>query len=104
MPYLRRCASPSRSRCRTKFSNAWATPTPLITYASTPTAVHKRSFEKTLFQYNFMVHHPLTARREAPPTGVIETLSAGYAAVNRQPWVLLLPVLLNLFLWLGPRA
>jgi hypothetical protein len=46
----------------------------------------------------------LTARREAPPTGVIETLSAGYAAVNRQPWVLVLPVLLNLFLWLGPHV
>jgi hypothetical protein len=46
----------------------------------------------------------LTARREAPPTGVIETLSSGYAAVNRQPWVLVLPVLLNLFLWLGPHV
>src|SRR5438874_6988324 len=50
------------------------------------------------------MHHPLTARREAPPTGVIETLSAGYAAVNRQLWVLLLPVLLNVFLWLGPHV
>jgi hypothetical protein len=46
----------------------------------------------------------MTARREAPPTGVIETLSAGYAAVNRQPWVLLLPIFLNLFLWLGPHV
>src|SRR5205823_2202716 len=44
------------------------------------------------------------ARREAPPTGVIETLSAGYAALNRQLWVLLLPVLLNVFLWLGPHV
>lgn len=35
---------------------------------------------------------------------MIETLSAGYAAVNRQPLVLLLPVLLNLFLWLGPHV
>jgi hypothetical protein len=50
------------------------------------------------------VHHPLTARREATPTGVIETLSAGYAAVNRQPWVLALPILLNVFLWLGPHV
>jgi hypothetical protein len=56
------------------------------------------------FEYNLRVHHPLTARREASPTGVIETLSAGYAAVNRQPWVLLLPILLNLFLWLGPHV
>ena len=50
------------------------------------------------------MHHPLAARREAQPTGVIETLSAGYAAVNQQLWVLLLPVLLNLFLWLGPHV
>ena len=50
------------------------------------------------------MHHPLTARREAPPTGVIETLSAGFTAVNRQLWVLLLPVLLDLFLWLGPHV
>ena len=35
---------------------------------------------------------------------MIETLSAGYAAVNRQPWVLLLPIVLNLFLWLGPHV
>ncbi len=35
---------------------------------------------------------------------MIETLSAGYAAVNRQPWVLLLPILLNVFLWLGPHV
>lgn len=46
----------------------------------------------------------MTARREASPTGVIETLSAGYAAVNRQPLLLLLPILLNLFLWLGPHV
>ena len=50
------------------------------------------------------MQHPLSARREAQPTGVIETLSAGYAAVNRQPWVLVLPILLNLFLWLGPHV
>ena len=50
------------------------------------------------------MHHPLTARRKAPPTGVIETLSAGYGAVNRQLWVLLLPVVLNAFLWLGPHV
>lgn len=50
------------------------------------------------------MQHPLTARREAQPTGVIETLSAGYAALNRQLWVLALPVLLNVFLWLGPHV
>jgi hypothetical protein len=50
------------------------------------------------------VQHPLTARRQAPPIGVIETLSAGYTAVNRQLWVLLLPILLDVFLWLGPHV
>jgi len=50
------------------------------------------------------VHHPLKARREASPTGVIETLSAGFTALNRQLWVLVLPVLLDLFLWLGPHV
>ena len=48
--------------------------------------------------------NPLAARRQAQPTGVIETLSAGYTAVNRQLWVILLPVLLDVFLWLGPHV
>jgi hypothetical protein len=50
------------------------------------------------------VHQPLTARRQAQPSGVIETLSAGFSAVHRQLWVLLLPVLLDVFLWLGPHV
>ena len=48
--------------------------------------------------------NPLAARRQAQPTGVIDTLSAGYTAVNRQLWVILLPVLLDVFLWLGPHV
>jgi hypothetical protein len=35
--------------------------------------------------------------------GVIDTLSAGFNLVNRRPWLLAVPVLLDLFLWLGPR-
>src|SRR5882672_6277615 len=50
------------------------------------------------------MHNPLAARRQAQPTGVIETLSAGYTAVNRQLWVLMLPILLDVFLWLGPHV
>src|SRR5260370_30371878 len=50
------------------------------------------------------MHTPLAARRQAQPTGVIETLSAGYTAVNRQLWVLLLPILLDVFLWFGPHV
>jgi hypothetical protein len=50
------------------------------------------------------VQQPLAARRQAQPTGVIETLSAGYSAVNRHLWILLLPILLDVFLWLGPHV
>jgi hypothetical protein len=50
------------------------------------------------------MQHPATARRQAQPSGVIETLSAGYAALNRQLWVLALPILLDVFLWLGPQV
>lgn len=37
-------------------------------------------------------------------SGVIDTLSAGYGVVNRRVWILLIPVLLDLFLWLGPQV
>lgn len=37
------------------------------------------------------------------PAGVIDTLSFGFAAVSRRLWLLLLPVGLDLYLWLGPR-
>ncbi len=50
------------------------------------------------------MQHPLTARRQAKPNGVIEALSAGYAAVNRRLWVLLLPIAVDLVLWFGPHV
>jgi len=43
------------------------------------------------------------ARGDSPPPGIIDTLSAGFQAVNRVPWVIGLPVLLDLLVWLGPR-
>jgi hypothetical protein len=49
------------------------------------------------------VQHPPSARREAPK-GLIDTLSAGYVALNRQLWVLLVPILVDLLLWLGPHV
>jgi hypothetical protein len=49
------------------------------------------------------VRQPALARPAARFTGVIDTLSAGYGVVNRHPWLLLLPILLDLFLWLGPQ-
>lgn len=37
------------------------------------------------------------------PLGVIEALSSGFELVLRQPWVLFVPLLLDLFLWQGPQ-
>ncbi len=34
---------------------------------------------------------------------LIEVVNEGFAAANRRLWVLLIPVALDLFLWLGPR-
>lgn len=37
------------------------------------------------------------------PLGVIEALSAGFELVLRHPYMLLVPLALDLFLWLGPQ-
>ncbi|MBI5303488.1 MAG: hypothetical protein HY868_15245 [Chloroflexi bacterium] len=39
---------------------------------------------------------------ENKPLGVIEILSGGFAMIVRRPWVLLIPIALDLFLWFGP--
>ena len=50
------------------------------------------------------MNDPALARAEATrPPGVIDTLTAGYSVVNRSPWILLIPILLDVFLWLGPQ-
>ena len=36
--------------------------------------------------------------------GVIESLSKGFQIVTRHWWLILIPVLLDAFLWLGPQA
>jgi hypothetical protein len=38
----------------------------------------------------------------SPVPGVIETLSAGFEQINRIPWILGLPIIVDLFLWLVP--
>jgi hypothetical protein len=35
--------------------------------------------------------------------GIVDTLTAGFQLVNRAPWVLAMPIALDLLLWLGPR-
>ena len=39
----------------------------------------------------------------AAPLGVIGSLAAGFEMIGRRLWLILLPVLLDLLLWLGPR-
>jgi hypothetical protein len=45
----------------------------------------------------------MEAQTEAKPLGIIDCLSAGFGAVAQKPGLLLIPLLLDLFLWLGPR-
>ena len=42
-------------------------------------------------------------QQEAPKFGIIDSLSFGFQLIARRPWLLVLPVLLDLLLWLGPR-
>jgi hypothetical protein len=44
---------------------------------------------------------PATASTKLP--GVIDTLSAGYKTLNKHPYLLLTPVIMDIFYWLGPR-
>ncbi|MFN8632604.1 MAG: hypothetical protein U0893_02030 [Chloroflexota bacterium] len=37
-------------------------------------------------------------------TGVVDSLSAGFGVVNEQPWIVLIPILLDLFFLFGPRV
>jgi len=41
---------------------------------------------------------------EEKPLGVIESLQQGFDFLNRHLWLLIPPILLDLFLWLGPRV
>jgi hypothetical protein len=34
---------------------------------------------------------------------LIDSISEGYTVINRRPWLLLLPLLLNIYLWFGPQ-
>lgn len=40
---------------------------------------------------------------EQKPLGVIDTLTAGFEIVRKRPWLMLLPILLDLALWILPR-
>jgi hypothetical protein len=36
--------------------------------------------------------------------GIIDTISAGFSTVNRRLWLISIPILLDIFLWLGPSV
>ncbi len=44
-----------------------------------------------------------TAESASKPIGVIDSLQGGFNLVNRRPWLLLLPVIVDLVLWRGPK-
>lgn len=46
---------------------------------------------------------PVTSVSKNTAPGVIETLSGGFDQVNRVLWIVALPILMDLFLWLGPQ-
>ena len=46
---------------------------------------------------------PPSTTQQPPLLGVIDAVSAGLDAVLRHPWLLLIPLLLDVFLWVGPR-
>ena len=58
-----------------------------------------------IFGYNSCVRNSPSARAIGPRAlGVIDSLSAGFGVVNQRPWLILLPVLLDLFFLFGPRV
>jgi len=51
------------------------------------------------------VRESTSARGPLPrATGIVDSLSAGFGVVNEQPWVIMLPVVLDLFFLFGPRV
>ena len=45
-----------------------------------------------------------TQEKSARPLGVVGSLAAGFEMVGRHLGLIVLPVLIDLFLWLGPRV
>ena len=58
-----------------------------------------------MVKLNLVERKPVSglAREKRPELGVIEALSGGLEGALRHPWLLLIPLLLDLFLWVGPR-
>ena len=50
-----------------------------------------------------MSHPIVEAPASSGPSGLIDTIQSGFNTTNRHPWLLLLPLVVDLFLWLGPQ-
>jgi hypothetical protein len=59
-----------------------------------------------MVKYNLVERKPVlpSTTQQPPILGVIDAVSAGLDAVLRHPWLLLIPLALDLFLWIGPRV
>ncbi|MCP4166543.1 MAG: hypothetical protein GY759_11700 [Chloroflexi bacterium] len=44
-----------------------------------------------------------TVEATSKPLGVIDSIQGGFTLVNRRPWLLALPILLDLIIWLSPK-
>jgi uncharacterized membrane protein YesL len=42
-------------------------------------------------------------KTDRKPLGVVESLSSGFELIWQNPWIVLIPIALDLFLWLGPQ-
>ena len=53
--------------------------------------------------YNRRSMQHTNASKTARTPSLVETISQGFGVVNQRPWVLLIPLVLDLIYWLGPR-
>src|SRR5262245_22982210 len=63
--------------------------------------LHAKSAE---IWYNVWVAGEEALTIKKPQTvSLIDTISEGFIAVNRRPWLILLPILVNLYVWFGSQ-
>jgi hypothetical protein len=69
-------------------------------------APNPRFWQAGMVKYNLVERKPAlpSTTQQQPSLGVIDAVSAGLDAVLRHPWLLLIPLALDLFLWIGPRV
>jgi hypothetical protein len=65
--------------------------------------MHHAGFPLACLVVEYVLMNTRTREETAGPLGVIGSLTAGFEIVGRHLWLITLPVLLDLLLWLGPR-